>query len=85
MRKTFFKGSRKSKGKGKGSKGSGKGLLPHTKTPDDRKICFKYNLPNEVCSGACAFVHVCARCFGNRSMRRCEAKEAATKEKENTA
>ena len=64
----------KAKGKGKdGGKGKGKwgnAQRPpaptnwHSKTPDGKPICFKYNNQYERCDGRCGMVHCCRICFG---------------------
>ena len=55
------KGKKGAKG-GKGGKGA-KGVL-HSKTPDGRDICYKWNNPGETCGGSCGRVRCCQVCFG---------------------
>ena len=69
------KGAGKGKGKDKGGKGKGKGKgkarFTHTKTPDGRLVCFRYQ-DDQCKSGKCTYVHVCARCLGNHPMLSCK-------------
>ena len=56
-RDNWASSSSKGKGKSKGKKGL------HTKTPDGREICFKWNSMKERCRYKCGRLHVCQRCF----------------------
>ena len=61
------KGKWKGRGKGKKSKDKGKGKPGqsglNSRTPDGRLICYKFDNPNEKCSGDCTMVHVCQKCL----------------------
>ena len=79
-RKNFKKLKGKGKGgkEGKGGKGGkegkgGKGThYPHTKTPDGRLICFRFQ-DGTCTSKKCNYVHVCAKCLAQHSMAECTA------------
>ena len=57
------------KGEGKGKKGKDKSL--HSKTPDGKEICFKWNSMKERCRYNCGRVHVCMRCLGSHPLHMC--------------
>ena len=60
---------RRVKGEGKGKKGKDKSL--HSKTPDGKEICFKWNSMKERCRYNCGRVHVCMRCLGSHPLHMC--------------
>ena len=61
-------------GKGK-DKGKGKGRKGHTRTPDNKPICFRYNSKAGCKKKAkCHFAHVCTRCFGDQPAINCPQK-----------
>jgi hypothetical protein len=65
---------KKGKDAGKGGGGGGKQQQQqklHTRTPDGRNICFKFNNPEEGCNGSCGFAHVCQVCLGNHTKFNC--------------
>ena len=64
----------KSKGKGKGRKGKNGRLAS---TPDNKRICFRYNSGG--CPGNCGYVHVCQLCLGSHSRKECKKRKLDTK------
>ena len=66
------KGTGKQKGKGKG-KAQGNRRL--SATPDNKRICFKYNSGG--CPGNCGYLHVCQLCFSNHSRKDCPKRRKA--------
>lgn len=66
-------GDRKGKGKGK-TKHKGKRDYSdlHSKTPDGREICYKWNSMKERCRFKCGRVHVCQRCLGDHPLHMCK-------------
>ena len=68
----------KAKGKGKGKPTTPK--YPHTKTPDGRLICFRFQESHCVAGKKCRFVHVCARCFAAHPMSECKAADTGIQE-----
>ena len=62
--------------KGKGNrKGKGKHDLGnlHSKTPDGREICYRWNSMKERCRFKCGRVHVCQRCLGDHPLHMCKS------------
>ena len=59
------------KGRGKG-KTKTKGKLSHSKTPDGKPICYRYNDKTRTCtSKKCKFIHVCSLCLGKHPAFEC--------------
>ena len=69
------------KGKGKG-KGKSIQKYPHSKTPDGRLICFRFQDGQCTAGKKCRFVHVCARCFATHPMAECKAADTGVLQKE---
>ena len=77
------KGKGKFKGGGKGKKGkknSVGGATIHSKTPDGREICYKWNSQHDRCRHACGRLHVCQICFGNHPMHSCKGQAATARD-----
>ena len=63
----------KGRGKDKNSKGKeGKGGEWHSRTADDKPICFRYNTLGRSCNGKCNMVHCCQRCLGKHPVFECD-------------
>eukprot|EP00438_Fugacium_kawagutii_P021416 Skav230574 [mRNA] locus=scaffold971:156334:157617:- [translate_table: standard] len=61
------KGSGKSKGKGKGFP-----WILHSKTPDNRAICYSWNNKDQRCRFKCGRLHVCQYCFKQHPAHTCK-------------
>ena len=62
----------KGKGRGRGKSDDKKAFTPqhkHTKTPDGRAICYRFQ--DNTCKGKCQFVHVCSTCLGAHPRSKC--------------
>ena len=62
--------------KGKGKKGKKGDAVIHSKTPDGREICYKWNSQHDRCRHQCGRLHVCQICFGNHPMHSCKSPPA---------
>ncbi len=77
------KGKGKYKGGGKGKKGKKSGpdgATIHSRTPDGREICYKWNSQHDRCRHACGRLHVCQICFGNHPMHSCKGNGPPSKD-----
>ena len=45
----------------------------HSKTPDGRSICYKYQTGK--CTATCNMVHVCQICFGTHPSSKCNKRK----------